>query len=96
MIVRELIKQKLKEECIEEYLRAHKNIWQELVDEYKSGGITQCSCFLHGCDLYVFMEYDNSKQIANEIDPKWQDYMNSLKDLTARSIEINEIFKMEI
>jgi L-rhamnose mutarotase len=96
MIIRKLIKQRLKPECIDEYIKAHNEIWQELVDEYKNGGITQCSCFLDGTDLYVLMEYDDQKQIANKIDPKWQEYMNTLKDMTANSIEINEIFRMEI
>ncbi len=96
MIVRKLFKQKLKSECIDEYLEAHDNIWQELVNEYKNGGIIQCSCFLDGLDLYVLMEYDDTKKIANEIDPKWQEYMNTLKDMTVEPIKINEIFRMEL
>jgi len=96
MIVRKLIKQRIKEECVDEYLEAHNNIWAELVAEYNAGGITQCSCFLDMLDLYVLIEYDDSKQIANNIDPKWQEYMNTLKDITVETIDINEIFRMEI
>jgi L-rhamnose mutarotase len=96
MIIRKLIKQKLKKECVNEYIQAHNNIWEDLVLEYSENGIVQCSCFLVDVDLYVFIELDDTKKGSNEVDKKWQEYMNSLKDLTIEPLEIKEVFRMKL
>ena len=99
MIKRKLVISRLKEECIEEYIGAHKNIWTELILEYKESGIKDISCFLNGRDLYVYIQYDEIRMKCNQnpmpFDEKWQKYINGFKDSTAGFIKTVEVFHME-
>jgi L-rhamnose mutarotase len=93
--------QKLKKECVDEYLNYHNNIWPELVKAYKEHGITDISCFLNGCDLMVYMEKDEEifeskkKELGkNEWENKWQKIMNGLKDPSV-NVAFKEVYRFK-
>ena len=100
MVKRKLQIQKIKENCIEEYKNAHKNIWPELLKEYKEAGFINISCFLNGQDLYVYMEYDEDLLYERSkhpmpIDVKWQEYMDTLKIEMPAKEEPLEVYRMK-
>lgn len=99
MIKRELRLGKLKEECVEEYIKAHDNIWPELVSEYKRNGMYEISCFLNKTDLYIYFEYEEEiwgqvDKSQLEWDKKWQEHMETLSCQVPEEVQPIEVFHM--
>ena len=93
---------KIKEECIEQYKEYHRNVWPELEKTYKDAGIMKVSCFLNGPELLVYSEYDENiypasrpELIKNEVEMRWQKIMKTLSDTTFKSVEYQEVYRME-
>ena len=87
---------KIKEECIDEYIKAHDNIWPELEEEYRQRGVTNITCFLDGSMLFVYMEYDEEK--INEKRPveiKWHEYMSTLTDASWNVKNPREVYRLK-
>jgi L-rhamnose mutarotase len=100
MLKRELRLGKLKEECVAEYIKAHNNIWPELVNEYKQNGMYEISCFLNNTDLYIYFQYDPDlwekvDKSTLKWDKKWQKLMKTLSLEVPEEIQPKEVFRME-
>ncbi len=93
---------RLKPECVDEYVRQHQNVPTDVLAAYRKAGITKVSCFLNGCDLIVFSEYDENKYPASRVELEanraeiaWQKAMATLKDETCTPREFTEVFHMD-
>lgn len=90
---------RLKPECVETYKAYHRDVWPELLDAYRRAGITSISCFLNGCELAVYSEYEDTVYPASraELDEnvwerRWQEKMRELTDPTVEPVHYEEVF----
>ena len=81
----------------------HENIWPALVEEYEQMGVRQVSCFIKGCDLYVYSEYEDRDDIDTSrpseivlVDDEWQRCMDLLMEKPQHFIHPDEIFHMSL
>ena len=75
---------RLKPECREAYLEAHRNVPERVLARYSELGMRNCSVFLHGIDLVLVSEAENhavlDAALANDpIDREWQDFVRPMK-----------------
>ncbi len=98
---RMLFMARLEPRHVDEYVYFHKQVWPELLDAYQRSGITQISCFLHGCDLIVYSEvdaeiYEREKDALsqNPVELRWQSLMKSFRDPAAEERQFEEVFYM--
>lgn len=97
--MRELKIGTLKNECISEYINAHDNIWEELLDDYKRYGMKQVSSFLLGNKVYIYLEYDEIwlEHVNNlDSDRRWQEYMKTLTIEEEQKCEPEEVYHYPI
>jgi L-rhamnose mutarotase len=69
----------------EEYDRAHRNVWPELIARLKQVGISDYSIFRRDLDLFLVMEVENFEAAWHTLDRdptnlKWQQEMAPLFD----------------
>ena len=69
----------------EEYDRAHRNVWPELITRLKQVGISDYSIFRRDLDLFLVMEVENFEAAWHTLDRdptnlKWQQEMAPLFD----------------
>lgn len=50
---------KVKEECLEEYVKMHLEPWQEILDEHSKAGIRNYSIFQNGNQFFYVFECDD-------------------------------------
>ncbi len=70
-------------DAIEEYERAHANVWPELQDKIKVVGISKYSIFRRGQELFLYMDVEQFDRAWDELakDPvnqRWQKEMGHL------------------
>jgi len=99
LIKRSLSVEKIKKERLEEYIKAHDNIWPKLEEEYRIAGVTNLSCFMKDCELFIFFEYEDTiwdKINRNEmkVDKKWQKYMAGFSDPDFKGYKTREIYNL--
>ncbi len=75
---------RLKPECLERYLEAHRNVPERVLARYRELGMRNCSVFLLGVDLVLVTEAENhavlDARLANDpIDREWQDFVRPMK-----------------
>ena len=92
---------RLKPENVQEYIRLHQQVWPELVEVYRKAGITQISCFLNGCDVIVYSEYEmeayrrkKESLSRNLVELRWQVLMRTLRDPDSQALRFEEMFHM--
>jgi len=64
----------------EEYIRRHKEVWPEALEDMKRAGIHKMSIFMQGSELFLYMEvedYDKAvEMLAQSPDSvRWEEYM---------------------
>jgi L-rhamnose mutarotase len=69
----------------EEYVRAHRNVWPDLITRLKQVGISAYSIFRREQDLFLVMEVENFEAAWQTLDNdptnlKWQQEMAPLFD----------------
>lgn len=74
---------KVKPNKLDEYIKAHKEIWPEQVELLKKSGVKKMVIFNRGNYLFLYSEIDNIKKYheirsASEVDKKWNKYMDTL------------------
>lgn len=78
---------RIKEGQEDEYIRAHQNVFPELLETIKDTGIGNYSIFIDGLDLFLYCEIDGDmddfvaawKSVqATEISKKWSEAMTPL------------------
>ena len=77
-------KAKLLEGKKAEYVKRHKEIWQEMVEVLKSAGIENYSIWLCGNELFGYYECKYGKEYAAKVQAqslvvdKWNEYMKDV------------------
>jgi L-rhamnose mutarotase len=88
-----------------EYRRAHAAVWPEMLDELKAAGARDYSIFIHGDQLFAYLEVDDfprfrAHMAAAEVNDRWQAEMAALIDPltdpeTGFHQRLEEIFHLE-
>ena len=70
-------------ERIEEYVRAHREVWPEMLDALRDAGIRNYTIFQHGNQMFGYFESDDLEGAAEylagqEVSTRWQDAMAEL------------------
>ena len=77
-------KARIKDGCIEEYTRRHKEIWPDMVEILKSAGIRNYTIWNVGNELFGYYECEKGIRFASEIQAKseivkrWDNYMKDI------------------
>lgn len=100
MTKRVLLKSRIKEGCLEEYVRLHDEQRPELIAEYKRFGIQRLSCFIDGRDLYVLAEFDESFDLEETpkkmpLDIEFSKSLEPVKDWSVPVRVVKEVYHME-
>ena len=75
---------KVKEGCIDEYIKRHNEIWQELKDVLKIAGIKNYTIWADGNTLFGYYECETGVKHALEVQKespiiaKWNDFMKDI------------------
>jgi L-rhamnose mutarotase len=93
---------RIRADKIEEYKDSHRNVWPELLAEYRKAGLTKISCFLHGQDLLVYTEYDDTKYpksrdmlSQSDVCRRWDKWMLDFAEADSKAVEFEEVFRMD-
>jgi L-rhamnose mutarotase len=88
-----------------EYRRRHAAVWPEMLDALKAAGARDYSIFLHGIDLFAYLEVDDfaafrTAMAATEVNDRWQAGMAELIDplidpATGFHRRLEEIFHLD-
>ena len=88
-----------------EYRRRHADVWPEMLDALKAAGVRDYSIFLHGIDLFAYLEVDDfdrfrERMAATEVNDRWQADMAELIDpltdpATGFHQRLEEIFHLD-
>ena len=75
---------RLKPECREQYLQAHRNVPDKVLARYRELGMRNCSVFLHGVDLVLVTEAENHAALDaalmnDPVDREWQEFVRPMK-----------------
>lgn len=89
----------------DEYRRRHAAVWPEMLAELKSAGAANYSIFMHGADLFGYLEVDDLDHFraylaASDVNARWQRDMAGLIDpltdpATGFHTRIPEVFHLE-
>ena len=90
---------------LDEYVERHANVWPEMLDALKAAGVRDYSIFLHGIDLFAYLEVDDFDSFregmaATEVNDRWQAEMAELIDpltdpATGFHQRLEEIFHLD-
>jgi L-rhamnose mutarotase len=74
---------RVRPERIEEYLRAHREVWPEMLDALRGAGIRNYTIFRHGNQVFGYFEADDLEAAGRylarqEVSTRWQDAMAEL------------------
>ncbi len=74
---------KIKPGSEEEYRRRHTQVWPELLADLKQAGCSRYSIFLHGLDLFAYMEVEDFQQFlrtmaVSRVSERWEEYMSDI------------------
>jgi L-rhamnose mutarotase len=88
-----------------EYRRRHAAVWPEMLEALRAAGARNYSIFLHGIDLFAYLEVDDfatfrATMAAAEVNDRWQAEMAELIDLltdpaTGFHQRLEEVFHLE-
>jgi L-rhamnose mutarotase len=72
-------------EKVDDYVRAHRDVWPEMLDALRSAGIRNYTIFRHRNEMFGYFEADDlaaaGEYLARqEISTRWQDAMAELLD----------------
>jgi L-rhamnose mutarotase len=84
------------------YKQKHDEIWPELVEQMRSGGIRNYSIYRHGLTLFAYLERDDTAPAPSEPDAltwRWwkmmEPYMECNPDGSPRRGEVEEAFHLD-
>ena len=88
-----------------EYRRRHAAVWPEMLHALKAAGARDYSIFLHGVDLFAYLEVEDfarfrEQMAATEVNDRWQAEMAELIDpltdpATGFHQRLEEIFHLD-
>ena len=90
-------------ERIEEYVRAHREVWPEMLDALRAAGIRNYTIFRHGNQMFGYFEADDLDAAARylaeqEVVTRWQDAMATLLERRVRDSgppPLEEVFRLD-
>lgn len=97
---------KVRQERLEEYKEHHKNVWPEMLDALRETGWHKYTLFMRP-DGFVFGYFETdtdlataqAKMSAKEVNTRWQEFMSSFMDASARPdetfVELEEYFHLD-
>jgi L-rhamnose mutarotase len=88
---------------IEEYIRAHQDVWPEMLDALRGAGIRNYTIFREGNQMFGYFEADDlaaaGRYLAQqEVSTRWQDAMAELLERRVPDggpPALEEIFRLE-
>jgi len=74
---------RVRPERLEEYVRAHREVWPEMLDALRGAGMRNYTIFRHGNEMFGYFEADDLEAAArylegHEVSARWQDAMAAL------------------
>ena len=94
---------RVRPECVDEYVKAHRDVWPEMLDALRGAGIRNYSIYRAGNEMFGYFEADDlaaaERHLAQQdVSPRWQDAMAELleervPDGGAPALE--EIFRLD-
>jgi L-rhamnose mutarotase len=88
-----------------EYRHRHAAVWPEMLDALRAAGARDYSIFIHGADLFAYLEVDDfaafrAAMAASEVNDRWQAGMAELIDpltdpATGFHQRLEEIFHLD-
>lgn len=72
----------------DEYLRRHRAVWPELLDDLRAAGCRNYSIFMRPPDLFAYMEVESwdaflHAMAGSEANRRWQEHMRDILELDA-------------
>lgn len=66
-----------------EYRRRHQQVWRELLADLKRAGCRNYSIYLHGTELFAYMEVDDFQRYleimaASQVSERWESQMSDI------------------
>jgi L-rhamnose mutarotase len=94
---------RVRPERIEEYLRAHREVWPEMLDALRGAGIRNYTIFRHGNQVFGYFEADDLEAAGRylarqEVSTRWQDAMAELLEERVPDsgpLPLEEIFRLD-
>jgi L-rhamnose mutarotase len=88
---------------IDDYVRAHREVWPEMLDALSSAGIRNYTIFRHGSEMFGYFEADDLEAAGEylsrqEVSARWQDAMAELLEQRVPDEgppALDEIFRLE-
>jgi L-rhamnose mutarotase len=76
---------RVKPDKVDEYVRAHRDVWPELLAALSGAGIRNYTIFRSGNEMFGYFEADDLERAeaflgAQEVSARWQDAMADLLD----------------
>jgi L-rhamnose mutarotase len=64
----------------DEYIRRHQEVWPEVLNDLQHAGIHNMSIFMHGLQMFLYMEADNYAEAIRILGDspeslRWEEYM---------------------
>ena len=96
----------IKEGCLEEYIKRHKEIWPEMKEVLKQAGIKNYTIWNVGLEMFGYyecekgIEYASKIQNESEVVKKWDEYMKDIlimeKDpITGAQPLLKKVFELD-
>jgi len=94
---------RVKANKVDEYVRAHRDVWPEMLEALKTAGIRNYTIFRAGNQMFGYFETDDLEQAeaylaAQEVSAGWQ---NAMSDLLEEHVPdqgpppLEEIFRLD-
>ncbi len=96
----------VKEGCLEEYKRRHREIWPELVALLKEAGVCNYTIYNVGNELFGYYECEKGAEFATRTQAesplvdKWNEYMKDVMVMemdpeTGAQPQLKEVFRLD-
>jgi L-rhamnose mutarotase len=90
-------------ERVEEYVRAHRDVWPEMLEAIRNAGIRNYTIFRHGNQMFGYFEADDLDAAtrylaAHEVSRRWQDAMAHLLEERVPDsgpLPLEEVFRLD-
>ena len=89
---------RLRSECKDAYIEAHRNFSPELKEKYLAAGVRQILLFLRGEQLFMYVEADDFEKAqaflaSDQLDQLWQQQVGPMKEPDFQPL--TEVFRLQ-
>ena len=94
---------RVRPECVDEYVKAHREVWPEMLDALRGAGIRNYSIFRAGYEMFGYFEADDLDAAEGflaqqDICVRWQDAMAHLLEERVPDggpPQLEEVFRLD-